>query len=391
MTSTLSLWKTLSSGNGHVKMTSANSSLFMTNDGTLIYRSSPTTADPVEWFTSNFGNLGGIAVDAANNCLYVIANYNKIKRVNCGADWSNPTLDSDFEVYIPTAHFLVVRNGILYAGCVDSSCVVAVNISTKTADTNWITGLARPMGLTINGNNLYVITNDNTIKKITIANDGVGTLVSGFTSGLPLGAEPTSLTNDGYYLYAGNKTTSSVIKVDINTGVLVSDSFVSLYTLSLHYFDSKLYMMPGNSTIHTIGIAPPVPPITPIYLGNSIINNTGNFNFGDTILSSTRYPQNNNELVPRAYVDTYVSSVVEYYNGILEPNANHTSALDRITYLEAQLERVYQVLWGVSKNIASITAVHTGPLAANYVSAGSGNADLMDGEPTAPASLPSFN
>jgi hypothetical protein len=134
--SSSSLWKTLQTGNQLVKFGSAGSSLFLSDSATTIYRCLNSSADPVDWFTSNVGSVGGIAIDAQQHSLYVILDYTVIKRITFQADGSNPVLDNTFSVNIPAAHFLAIRNGVLYSGCVDAGCVTAVDISTGSANTN---------------------------------------------------------------------------------------------------------------------------------------------------------------------------------------------------------------------------------------------------------------
>ena len=135
-----------------------------------------------------------------------------------------------------------------------------------------------------------------------------------------------------------------------------------------------------------------VPPAnTPVYLGNATVNASGNFDLAGTVMKTDRFPSDPHELVPRAYVDTYISSVMSYYDSILEPNNQLTSVLDRVSYLEAQLDRVYKALWDKSRDVSAIVTPHSGSIAANYTAASAPNPDLVDDAPVAPSSLTGFN
>ena len=128
---------------------------------------------------------------------------------------------------------------------------------------------------------------------------------------------------------------------------------------------------------------PIVPPATPIYLGKAIVNDLGDFDLANTILSSTRFPANQHELVPRAYVDAYIASTVNYYNNIIFSGG--INIFDRVSALEAQLERSYQALWAVSREAGSIVTPHSGSLTANYTMSNN-----VASAPDTPVSLTGF-
>ena len=138
-------------------------------------------------------------------------------------------------------------------------------------------------------------------------------------------------------------------------------------------------------------------PFTPIYLGNAKVDISGNFDLSGTVMYTHRFPADQSELVPRAYVDEYISSVVTYYNNILDPSSgpldasgNKITTLDRLTYVEAQLSRVYKALWNSERNIEAINTPQLGSIAADYTGAGAKNAALIANGPVAPSALNGF-
>jgi hypothetical protein len=138
-------------------------------------------------------------------------------------------------------------------------------------------------------------------------------------------------------------------------------------------------------------------PFTPIYLGKATVDVSGDFNLATTVMYTERFPAAQDELVPRAYVDKYVQDVIDYFGRIIDPSGdgldasgNPTDTLGRITYLEAQVERLYKALWDVSRNVEAINTAQLGSIAADYITAGASNAELIANPPQAPVSLNGF-
>jgi hypothetical protein len=204
------------------------------------------------------------------------------------------------------------------------------------------------------------------------------------------GFQTSGLTNDGTNLFACGSNT--VVKIKLSdasvSNVTTGDAFCIYVSGNTLYVPDQ-----GANTIKKVSI---VPPATQIYLGNAIVNTYGNFDLAGTIMSSSRFPADPHELVPRAYVDNYIASVVSYYNSILEPNnsvdasGNKITVLDRVSYLEAQLERVYKAIWNVERDVSAIVTPQLGSLVADYETASNDNADLIANPPAAPASLSGF-
>ena len=136
---------------------------------------------------------------------------------------------------------------------------------------------------------------------------------------------------------------------------------------------------------------------TPIYLGKTTVDTEGDFNLAHTVMYTQRFPADQSELVPRAYVDKYIGDVIEYFDNILDADpaavdasGNPTSTIGRVTYLEAQLERVYKALWNVDRNVDQINTAQLGVISANYAAADSTKSQIVSNPPAAPASLSGF-
>ena len=129
----------------------------------------------------------------------------------------------------------------------------------------------------------------------------------------------------------------------------------------------------------------PPPSLTPIYLGNATVTGTGDFALGSTIMKTNRYPVDAHELVPRAYVDNYFNKVTTYYDGILDPNSGRLSLLDRVSILEAELQRVYKALWNSDRTVSQIvTGAGVLTVDAALAASEAAAATLIAGKPVAP-------
>ena len=408
--SSATVWKTLTSA-------SATGFAF---DGTYLYISEDTHINKVNmstgsintsWATGFNSTTRGSVIDGGY--LYVLDGYATIKRVVLATG----VIDNTFVVSLGTnALFLAIQNGVIYVGCVDHSSVATVNISTKQVNLDWMTSFIRPLGVTIYNNVLYVICNDSSIKKIVINSDGTGTLIAGFTSNLPLGSEPTAVVNDGTYLYATASRINKIIQVSLETGAVVNSNLVNgiaNWVYDVFYLNGKLYFScENNNNIYVIdapsgsgsgsgssGSSGSSSIYTPIYLGKATVDASGDFNLAHTVMYTQRFPADQSELVPRAYVDQYLSSVVSYFKNILDASSssaafdasgNPITTIGRITYLEAQLEVVYKALWNVHRNASTINTPQLGSIPADYNRACSGNSQLVANSPTPPSTLTGF-
>jgi hypothetical protein len=205
---------------------------------------------------------------------------------------------------------------------------------------------------------------------------------------------PTSFLTVNRLFININGVIKSLLATSVD-GTTVNFTFPSNFFTSAGTYSMRVYDTTGVGAnlfcyvTGTITISPP--PNTPVYLGNATVNASGNFDLAGTVMKTDRFPSDPHELVPRAYVDTYISSVMSYYDSILEPNNQLTSVLDRVSYLEAQLDRVYKALWDKSRDVSAIVTPHSGSIAANYTAASAPNPDLVDDAPVAPSSLTGFN
>jgi hypothetical protein len=217
-------------------------------------------------------------------------------------------------------------------------------------------------------------------------------LALGFANNLNLGDNVHGMDNDGTYLYVVNHSNSpeTITKFKISNGDVVNNDVTLIgYGRALQVINNYIYFTADNT--NDVRRFHMVTPSTPIYLGNATITNTGEFNLSNTVLTSTRFPVDQHELVPRAYVDTYISSVKAYYDHILDPNGDLKGILDRLSYAEAQLNRVYKALWNVERDVSAIVTPQLGSLAANYDAAEAPNPTLIANPPSAPDSLSGFN
>jgi len=299
------------------------------------------------------------------------------------------SLDESFTLSISGNNLIVVGSKI-YIASGGYGTISVVDIASKAITSGWVSGLNAPGGLTYFDSNLYALCSDS-IKKIHINSDGSGSVASEFAEGLENGGDLTAgLTNDGVCLYAIKRVGGSVThvrKFQLSNGALADDNFLSFNgdVRTLRFVNSYLYIGHDQSNdVFRIFIPPP---FTPLYLGNATVTDTGDFFLANTIMTTNRFPQSKHELVPRAYVDSYIKSVTEYYDAILDPNDGLTGLLDRLSYVEAQLERVYQVLWAQSRDVSAIVTAHSGAVAANYTATESPNADLIANPPSEPTVL----
>jgi len=198
---------------------------------------------------------------------------------------------------------------------------------------------------------------------------------------------PTSFLNVNRLFITVNGVIKSLLATSVNGNdvhfTIPSDFFPSAGTYNVRVYDTtgdqnNLY----SYVTGTIIVTPP--PYTPLYLGNATVTNTGDFYLAGTIMTTNRFPVSKHELVPRAYVDSYIKSVTDYYDGILEPEGALIGLLDRVSALEAQLERVYQVIWSQARDVSAIVTAHAGAIVADYATAEAPNPALIANHPAEP-------
>jgi len=336
------------------------------------------------WATGLFAPYG-IAILGSNLFVYCDASHTVDK-----IDLSSGTVTSN---WVSGAYLGITgdtANNRLLGVSVDNNHLASFNPDAAAGQTPniLVTGLpSRPYSITLIGTTLYGVSQNG--GQIFTINMSTNTIISSnFAS---TGFQTTCLTTDGTkYLFACGS--NNVVKIKLSdasiSNVTTGDAF------SIYVSGNTLYVPEQSSgTIKKVTI---VPPATPIYLGNATVSTTGDFALAGTVLSTTRFPSDSHELAPRAYVDNYVASVVSYYNSILDPNnlfdasGNKVSVLDRMAYLEAQVDRIYKALWNVDRNVSAIVTPQLGSLSANYAAASSDDGTLIANPPVAPSSLTGF-
>jgi hypothetical protein len=333
------------------------------------------------------------------NYLYVTINNGAVQRYSL----SNAALDTTFGTDGTLGGFagpngLLVHNNKLYVCNVGNGSVYVVDLTSPTGQTQLFDGIARANGVTIADNMLYIISGSAdtaAIASYDLQTNSVASLNT-FPAITTLGY-CNAILCEGTHLYVQHHN-NKIAKITISDGTFISEYATlseSIENIFLDVPSSKIYSALASSIYATTVVIPP-PPSTPIYLGNAIVTSTGDFNLAATIMNSTRFPQGPHELVPRAYVDNYIANVISYYDNILDPNesvnaaGNKLSVLDRLAYLEAQLDRVYRALWNVNRNVSQIVTPQSGPIVPDYVAASSGNDELLAVPRPAPDSLSGF-
>ena len=91
---------------------------------------------------------------------------------------------------------------------------------------------------------------------------------------------------------------------------------------------------------------------TPLYLGPMLVSQTA-INFSASTLINAKAPSASTHLVPKAYVDKYISDTSHYFQDLIA-KTNGRDMMDRISSLELQLERLYQALFKINRDAAVI-------------------------------------
>jgi hypothetical protein len=305
---------------------------------------------------------------------------------------TNPLL---IETWIPTFGpgfiGLSMNNGFAYASIIDQNKIIRINLVDKTVNSDWAVGTSnRPYGSVSVGNFLYVTSQSGKIIKISLLDGSIVT--NDFAPSIRL-TDSTAITANSYFLYAQNPVTHKIVQISIADGSVINNNIITYFGnfYANCIAQSYLYVLNDGNALNRVQVILPPPPNTPVYLGNAVVSTTGDFNLAGTVLTSSRFPQGQNEFVPRAYVDTYIASIKDYYDHIIDPNGELQGVLDRLSYTEAQLQRVYKALWNVDRNVEAINTPQLGSIAANYVVAESPNPGLIANPPAPPASLTGFN
>jgi len=119
------------------------------------------------------------------------------------------------------------------------------------------------------------------------------------------------------------------------------------------------------------------PTVSPIYLGKAKVDNEGNLVFGYAVATTATWPVTDNYLVPAAYVKGYINKVKSHYDAILEERTSElVDTRTRVNALEAQLNRLYVVLFNLNRNEPIITTPHSGNVVADYDLATIDNSDI---------------
>jgi hypothetical protein len=372
----------------------SNNTHFYVSDDNGIQKISKTTYTLTNFVPSNNGHIWQGPVGIDSTYLYV-CNANSVVRYSL----SNGQYDSTFgllQLNLYGINGFLVQNNKLYAVGCDSGNVVMVDLNDPTyTQTQILSDLPRPYGATISDGVFYCVCqnpSDANIYSYNLTTQEINLNVFPSITDLSFSQ---SIVAYGSTLFVvkndinGSPSSYTIKKITISSGE-VTDVFATCPAniVSLYVDGSTLYatLYPGQPIV---AFDLPVPSFTPMYLGNASITNRGNFDLANTVMSSTRFPVDEHELVPRAYVDSYISSVMSYYNNILE-NDGHADLLGRVSYLEAQLSRVYKVIWNVDRDVEAIVTPQLGSVTADYDGAEEPNAGLIANPPSAPSSLTGF-
>jgi hypothetical protein len=332
---------------------------------------------------------------------FYVKRFSKVDGTSSGTDLFNAQFNNEASNIGALYGMSVDRvQNKLYISATDRGYILQVDLLSSSLSRTEIPpphNLTSPAGSYVTNNTLYCVDRDaGVIYSYGPLNGSPSLSLSAFPS-VPIGSGSKtsySLTSDGTALYIGNDTASAsgvITKIKLADGSytnLAQTATRSIFGLAV--VGTKIYAsLNSNGLFSTDTFIPN----TPVYLGNATISTTGDFNLAGTVLSTSRFPSDPHELVPRAYVDNYVGSVVSYFTDILDPNNSSEgtmSVLERISYLEAQLERVYKVLWNVNRDVTAIVTPQLGSVAADYEGASNDNDDLIANPPQAPATLSGF-
>ena len=201
-----------------------------------------------------FGGLYGIAVDAGNGYLYVSDAYS-VRRIDISngngtvlaggtsagsadgtgtaASFHNPygmTTDGT-NLYVADTGNDTIRQVVIGTAAVTTLAGQAGGSSGSADGTATAASFYQPVGITTDGNNLYVVDSRNcTIRKIVIATGAVTTLagqtgVWGATDGAGSAASfgyPQGITADGSDLYVADTYNDTIRKIVIATGAVTT-------------------------------------------------------------------------------------------------------------------------------------------------------------------------
>jgi hypothetical protein len=245
---------------------------------------------------------------------------------------------------------LVIHNNNLYAASAGSSSVNKIEIGNNNQKTTIYNG-SRSGLITLANDILYIAGDESKIFDTYNLSTNIKTELGSSLADKLTNDYRRNMITDGNVIYIAQGSNILYLKasdVADNDVIQLTGTITMLFIDTTHiYYTNRDVDSNNKSIIYKRPLIVFTPPLTPLYLGNAKINSTGDVEFQNSILTTLRYPEDQHELVPRAYVDKYIQNVVSFYNGILDISGNgvNLGLIERITNLEDQLERVYQAWW----------------------------------------------
>jgi hypothetical protein len=207
-------------------------------------------------------------------------------------------------------------NNFLYVSKTDRSEIAKIDLASPSFAITTISTGGIPAGSFVVNNYLYCVDRDyGLINKYGPLNGTPVLVTNAFPSvAIGNGAKTAfTITADSSNLYVGNDTATAsgvLTKIQLSSGKSVQlPSNTNREMMGLVVIGTTIYAGLGA---HGLFSTSTFIPNTQLYLGNATVTTTGDFNLAGTVMSSTRFPSDAHELVPRAYVDNYISSVVSY-------------------------------------------------------------------------------
>ena len=300
-------------------------------------------------FETGWPHSGYMAIN--NGYLYVTVDNNSISKYSISTGLRDDNFGDNGKLSVSDGiDTLVIHNNNLYAASAGSSSVNKIEIGNNNQITPIYNG-ARSGLITLANDILYIAGDESQLFDTYNLSTNIKTELGSSLADKLTNDYRRNMITDGNVIYIAQGSNILYLKasdVADNDVIQLTGTITMLFIDTTHiYYTNGDVDSNNKSIIYKRPLIVFTPPLTPLYLGNAKINSTGDVEFQNSILTTLRYPEDQHELVPRAYVDKYIQNVVSFYNGILDISGNgvNLGLIERITNLEDQLERVYQAWW----------------------------------------------